>query len=112
MVMAVSCGAGECKINDFRHHKLADNVTGGDQARMRAIAAKMVSIGVNVIALLALNDEGAPAFDASNANYFASLGCATFACTPDQFPDVIGIALARGDVHQWAAKAGIAVRRG
>jgi len=25
---------------------------------------------------------------------------------------VIGIALARGDVHQWAAKAGIAVRRG
>jgi len=29
----------------------------------------------------------------------------------DQFPDVISIALARGDVHQWAAKAGIAVRR-
>jgi len=36
----------------------------------------------------------------------------SFACAPDQFPEVIGIALARGDVHQWAAKAGIAVRRG
>ena len=91
---------------------ISDLYEGGDQARMRAIAAEMVSIGVNVIALLALNDDGAPSFDASNANYFASLGCATFACTPDQFPEVIGIALARGDVHQWAAKAGIAVRRG
>ena len=91
---------------------ISDLFEGGDQARMRATAAEMVSIGVNVIALLALNDEGAPSFDASNANYFASLGCATFACTPDQFPEVIGVALARGVVHQWAAKAGIAVRRG
>jgi Mg-chelatase subunit ChlD len=91
---------------------ISDLFEGGDQPRMRATAAELVSKGVNVIVLLALNDEGAPAFDAGNANYFASLGCATFACTPDQFPEVIGVALARGDVHQWAAKAGIAVRRG
>jgi Mg-chelatase subunit ChlD len=91
---------------------ISDLYEGGDQAQMRAQAAELVQSGVNVIALLALNDDGAPAYDAANAKYFAALGCPTFACTPDQFPELIGVALARGDVHQWAARAGIAVKQG
>jgi Mg-chelatase subunit ChlD len=91
---------------------ISDLYEGGDQAQMRHQAAELARMGVNLIALLALNDDGAPAYDAANAKYFASLGCPTFACTPDQFPDLIGIALARGDVHQWAARAGIAVKQG
>lgn len=90
---------------------ISDLYEGGNQVQMRLQAAELVRTGVNLIALLALNDDGAPAYDAANAKYFASLGCPTFACTPDQFPDLIGIALARGDVHQWAARAGIAVKQ-
>jgi hypothetical protein len=38
--------------------------------------------GVLVIALLALNDDGAPAYDHEVAAALAALGCRAFACTP------------------------------
>jgi hypothetical protein len=27
-----------------------------------------------------------------------------FACTPDQFPDLLAVAISKGDIAQWAAK--------
>jgi hypothetical protein len=76
-------------------------------ARVRA----MKESGVTVVCLLALNDQGAPMFDARNAAAFAALGVPTFACTPDAFPEMIAAALARRDVGQWASERGIVAPR-
>ena len=67
--------------------------------------------GVTVVCLLALNDQGAPIFDARNASAFAALGVPTFACTPDAFPDLMAAALQRRDLSGWAAARGIQAAR-
>ena len=45
-----------------------------------------------MIALLALSDDGAPSFDHAIAAALSALGIPAFACTPDQFPDLIAAA--------------------
>jgi hypothetical protein len=42
----------------------------------------------------------------------AALNCPVFACTPDQFPNLMTTALARHDINQWAAAQDIALVRG
>ncbi len=64
-------------------------------------------MGVNVIALLALSDQGRPAYDPRLSARVAALGVPVFACTPDQFPDLMAAALKREDLHAWAAKLDI-----
>ena len=46
-----------------------------------------------VVVLLALSDEGAPAYDHHEAAALAALGASVTACTPDEFPDVLAAAL-------------------
>lgn len=75
-------------------------------------AAQLVQSGVQCIALLALSDEGAPFYDHAMAARFATLGIPTFACTPDQFPDLMAQALARQDLVQWAAREDIVLQQG
>jgi len=70
-----------------------------------------VSSGVHVIVLLALSDQGRPSYDARNAAAIAAMGCPVFACTPDQFPDLMATALKRDDVWAWAAARDIALVR-
>lgn len=55
--------------------------------------AALVQSGVHVIVLLALNDSGIPRYDHHLATELAHLGIPTFACTPDQFPDLMASAL-------------------
>jgi hypothetical protein len=62
-----------------------------------------VTIGVNVIVLLALTDTGRPSYVPALSERIAALGVPVFACTPDQFPDLMATALRREDVHSWAA---------
>jgi hypothetical protein len=45
------------------------------------------------VALLALSDEGAPAYDREHAAALAALGAPAFACTPDLFPEVMAAAI-------------------
>ena len=54
--------------------------------------------GVQFVTLLALSDEGAPAFNAPLAAQLATLGVPAFACTPDAFPEVMAAAIERRDV--------------
>jgi uncharacterized protein with von Willebrand factor type A (vWA) domain len=68
---------------------VSDLYEGGDRAMMMRRATELVDSGVQVIALLALSDEGAPSYDHTTASHFASLGIPTFACTPDNFPQLI-----------------------
>ncbi len=91
---------------------ITDLFEGGDATQCVARAAALVASGVNLIVLLALNDDGAPGHDAAMAQRFASLGCAVFACTPDRFPALMATALTRGDLTAWAAGEGIGLVRG
>ncbi|UOT00316.1 VWA domain-containing protein [Xanthomonas arboricola] len=82
---------------------ISDLYEGGDGAQLLARAAALVRQGVNLIVLLALSDDGRPAYDARMAEAFAALGAPVFACTPDQFPALMATALRREDVLAWAA---------
>lgn len=82
---------------------ISDLIEGGIAEQMLARAKSMVAAGVNLIVLLALNDDGRPAYDADHAAILASLGCAVFACTPHQFPELMAVALKRQDIWAWAA---------
>lgn len=91
---------------------VSDLYEGGDQAALLRRTAALVAAGVQVVALLALSDDGAPAYDHGVAATMAGFGVPAFACTPDQFPDLIAAALQKRDVSQWAAERGIATQRG
>jgi len=91
---------------------ITDLYEGGDAASMLARAAALKQSGVNLIVLLALSDEGHPAYDAKHAEAIASLGCPVFGCTPDQFPSMMAAALGGKDLRSWAAEADIALIRG
>src|SRR5262249_51811441 len=58
---------------------ISDLYEGGDQSELIKRAAAVVASGVRLIVLLALSDDGAPAYDHDNAAAFAALGCAVFA---------------------------------
>ena len=89
---------------------VSDLLEGGVREQMIARVAAMVESGVRVIALLALSDDGAPAYDADNAAALAELGVPAFACTPDAFPDLVALAIEGGDVAAWAHRNDIAKR--
>jgi hypothetical protein len=59
---------------------------------------------VRVVALLALADSGAPSYDHDHAAALAALGVPAFACTPDQFPELLAVALSGGDIGLWASQ--------
>ena len=56
---------------------------------------QLVGSGVQVIALLALNDSGAPSYDRDNAARLSAMGIPCFACTPDLFPDLMAATIQR-----------------
>jgi Mg-chelatase subunit ChlD len=88
---------------------LTDLYEGGDQDSMLRRAASLLRSGVRLIVLLALSDDGAPGYDHALAAEVAALGAPVFACTPDQFPDMLAAALEGRDVTAWAADEGITV---
>lgn len=90
---------------------ISDLCEGGDAKEMLKRVATLVATGVKIIALLALNDEGAPMFDQNYAAAFAALDIPAFACTPDLFPDLMAAAIQRQDITRWAASRGITASR-
>jgi Mg-chelatase subunit ChlD len=88
---------------------ISDLYEGGNQEEMRKKAVQLMSSGVQVIALLALNDEGAPNYDHQNAEFFATIGIPVFACTPDKFPDLMATALSKQDIIGWAGNNDIKI---
>ncbi|WP_018637604.1 VWA domain-containing protein [Parafrankia elaeagni] len=87
---------------------ISDLIEGGDQSSLIARLRNLVDAGVTVVVLLALSDDGAPAYDHELAATCAELGAPAFACTPDRFPDLLATALRREDVSRWAALQGLA----
>jgi Mg-chelatase subunit ChlD len=80
---------------------ISDLVEGGSRDDMLRRAAELVAAGVTVVALLALSDDGAPAYDHENAAALAALGIPAFACSPDRFPELMAAAIERRDLSAW-----------
>lgn len=72
---------------------ISDLCEGGIRDEMLKRVAAMKASGVQFVTLLALSDEGAPAYDHEHAAALGALGAPAFACTPDLFPDVMAAAI-------------------
>ena len=83
---------------------VTDLYEGGDAREMRKKFVSLVNSGVQLIVLRALNDDGAPSYDKSHAEFLANIGVPTFACTPDKFPDLMAAALSKQDIGMWISQ--------
>jgi Mg-chelatase subunit ChlD len=90
---------------------ITDLYEGGDAVALFDRLARIAVRGVNVIVLLALTDTGRAAYHPELSAKVAGLGIPVFACTPDQFPDLMATALRRGDISGWAAEQDIKLIR-
>lgn len=90
---------------------ISDLYEGGVEAGLLRRATELVGSGVQFVTLLALSDEGAPAYDHRLAAKLAALGVPSFACTPDAFPGLMAAAIRRDDVGAWAAANGMIASR-
>jgi len=89
---------------------ISDLEEGGDARKMMACMEAISFSGVQMIALLALNDDGTPAYNHAHARFLATLHAPVFACTPDVFPDLMAAAIANQDLMQWMGDQGIVGR--
>ena len=77
---------------------VSDLYEGGIRDEMLKRVAAMKASGVQFVTLLALSDEGAPAYDHDHAAALGALGTPAFACTPDLFPEVMAAAIEKRPV--------------
>jgi len=89
---------------------ISDLYEGGNNDKMQKKMAEIVASGVQMVTLLALNDDGAPFYDKHNADFLASFGVPVFACSPDLFPELMATALSKQDLAQWAGVNGLKMR--
>ncbi|MET0426415.1 MAG: VWA domain-containing protein [Actinoplanes sp.] len=91
---------------------ISDLYEGGVREQMLRRVAEMTAAGVQVVVLLALSDEGAPAYDHENAAALAALGVPAFACTPDVFPELMAAAIERRDLQAFVERQQAAQKAG
>ncbi|GAA1954650.1 VWA domain-containing protein [Kitasatospora viridis] len=77
---------------------VSDLFEGGPREALLRRAAALTAAGVQLVVLLALSDEGAPAYDRTTAAELAALGVPAFACPPDAFPELMAAALERREL--------------
>jgi len=90
---------------------ISDLFEGGNQESMLRRVSALLNAGVQFIALLALNDDGAPSHSQAVAEALAALNVPAFACTPDLFPELMAAAINRQDIGRWAAGHQIVTKR-
>ena len=83
---------------------ISDLVEGGAREAMFTHIQALKQSGVQLIVLLSLDDDGAPAYDHTNAIELAALDIPAFACSPDRFPDLMAAALEQRDLTSLASK--------
>ena len=98
------CQGGITRPQDTVLVLVTDLYEGGDAREMRKKFVSLVNSGVQLIVLPALNDDGAPSYDKSHAEFLANIGVPTFACTPDKFPDLMAAALSKQDIGMWISQ--------
>lgn len=91
---------------------ISDLYEGGVRQNLLRRTAELLSAGVTVVVLLALSNDGAPAFDADLAAELSALGAPSFACTPEKFPGLMAAAIQKQDIAQWASTNELVTIRG
>ena len=86
---------------------ISDLFEGGSESEMLKKVNSIKSSGVSFVTLLALNDQGAPTYDKSLAQKLASFDIPSFACSPDQFPNLMAAVIKKESLKGWMAKEGI-----
>jgi Mg-chelatase subunit ChlD len=86
---------------------LSDLFEGGVRDALVARMERLVRRGVTCIVLLALSDEGAPAYDHEHAAALANIGVVSVACTPAAFPDLLAAAVEGRDLARVAIDLGL-----
>ncbi|MDF2985382.1 MAG: von Willebrand factor [Eubacterium sp.] len=82
---------------------LSDLYEGGNQASLVRRMEELHGSGVKVLCLLALSDNGVPAYDEGLARRLSQLGIPCFACTPALLPELLEGALKGKDLNELAA---------
>lgn len=72
---------------------ISDLYEGGTRERVLQQAQQLQAQGVKLICLLALNDEGKPAYDETLAGQLRALNIPVMACSPDAFPALMAKAI-------------------
>ncbi len=84
---------------------ITDLYEGGNVSQLYQRANAIKASGAQLICLLALSDEGKPSYDSGVATNFVELNIPTFACTPDEFPELMSAAV-KGDAASFRANRG------
>ncbi|MGH3240793.1 MAG: VWA domain-containing protein [Spirillospora sp.] len=98
------CQGLVARPNDTILVLISDLYEGGIREELLRRVGTLTASGVQVVVLLALSDEGAPAYDHENAAALAAMGVPAFACTPDAFPELMAAAIERRDLKQWSER--------
>lgn len=91
---------------------VSDLYEGGNRSEMIRRLADMQQSGVKAMCLLALSDQGVPAYDDTVAKKLAQLGIPCFGCSPDRLPELIEGALKGQDLQQLAGQITSAAGKG
>jgi hypothetical protein len=83
---------------------ISDLYEGGNQAALLRKMEDMYQSGVKIVCLLALADQGAPAYDEGLARKFNQIGIPCFACTPGLLPELLEGALKGQDLNELAKR--------
>jgi hypothetical protein len=83
---------------------VSDLYEGGNRTEMIQRLTGMHEAGVKVICLLALSDEGVPAYDDAVAKKLSASGIPCFGCSPDRLPEFVEGALKGQDLGQLAER--------
>lgn len=80
---------------------ISDLYEGGREADLLKRVAAIKESGAQFITLLALNDQGSPSYSRTLAGHLSALDVPSFACTPEQFPDLMAAAIRKDNLHHW-----------
>ena len=87
---------------------ISDLFEGGIEGQLVRRVAELVRDGVTVVGAAGPGRLRGPSYDHEHAAALAALGVPTFACTPDQFPELLSVAISGGDIGLWAAQTAAA----
>lgn len=89
---------------------ISDLYEGGNAVDMIRRAARLKASGIQFICLLALDDEGIPAYDKLMAEKLSALQIPVFGCSPDIFPDLMAAVIRKENIPKFLGKYNIVLK--
>ena len=80
---------------------ISDLYEGAPEELLVEACQNLINLSVPMIVLLALDDQGTPAYDKQMAARLNQLNIPCFACSPDKFPEVMAAALNHEDLGRF-----------